>query len=104
MRFNVIVTFENVDQDIIDIDLPETHYLDEEKFVKTILDCLEKEDIRELIKFSICQFADDESEAINWLIQRNGKIHFNNHYENQDDDTRRWYNFRIDYLQNRIRE
>ena len=38
--------FENIDQDIIDIDLPETHYLDEEKFVKTILDCLEKEDIR----------------------------------------------------------
>lgn len=44
MRFNVIITFENVDQDMIDIDLPKSYYSDEEKFVKTILDCLEKED------------------------------------------------------------
>ena len=103
MRFNVIATFENVDQDIIDIDLPETYYSDEEKFVKTIFDCLEKEDIGELIKFSVCQFANNESDAIKWLIERDGKIHFN-HYENQDDDTRRWHNFRIDYLKDRIRE
>lgn len=102
MRFNVIVTFENVDQDIIDIDLPETHYSDEEKFVKTIFDCLEKEDIGELIKFSVCQFANNV-DGISWLIERDGKFYFN-HYENQDGDTRRWHNFRIDYLQDRVRE
>ena len=77
MRFNVIVTFENVDQDMIDIDLPKSYYSDEEKFVKTILDCLEKDDIRELIKFSICPFANNDSEDINWLEQRDGKIYFN---------------------------
>jgi hypothetical protein len=103
MRFNVIATFENVDQDIIDIDLPTSYYSEEEKFVKTIFDCLNKEDIRELVKFSICQFANNQTEALNWLDQRDGKIYFN-YYENDDDDTRRWHNFRIDYLQDRIRE
>jgi hypothetical protein len=103
MRFNVITTFKNVDQDIIDIDLPTSYYSEEEKFVKTIFDCLNKEDIRELVKFSICQFANNQTEALKWLDQRDGKIYFN-YYENDVDDTRRWHNFRIDYLQDRVRE
>lgn len=103
MRFNVIATFENVDEDIIDIDLPETWYSDEEKFVKTIFDCLQKEDIGELIKFSVFQSANNQTDIINWLIERDGKFFFNNH-ENKDNDTRRWHNFRIEYLKNLVRE
>jgi hypothetical protein len=103
MRFNVVLTFENIDEDDIDIDLHEHFYSDEEKFTKIILNCLGKEDIRQLIKFTVFQYSKNESEAIKWLIERDGTIYFN-YYENENDDTRRFHNFRLDYLRNRIRE
>lgn len=97
MRFNVITTYDIADQDIIDIDLSKDHYEDEEKFIKIILDCIDVSNVAELNKISVLQYTKKHSEVIKWLLKRNGKYYFN--YDvNDDDDTKRWYEFKHNYL------
>ena len=102
MRFEIIASFEELDQDIIDIDLPEIYYENEARFLTMILNCMEKNSIKELVKLSVCQHTKSQSEAIQWLIDRNGKYFFN-YGVNNDEDTKNLYEFKIFYLKHRKR-
>jgi hypothetical protein len=97
MLFQIIATFEDGDQDIFEIDLGYVN--DEKNFITNILDSLDDEKIKDLIKLSICHYKKDSEQNIEWLINRYGKYYFN--YEtNNDDDTKEWYDFKNNYLNN----
>ena len=97
MLFQIIATFEDGDQDIFEIDIG---YVNNEKnFIENILDCLESEQIKNLIKLSICHYAKNGEPSVDWLMNRDGKYFFN--YEtNDDNDTKEWYDFKNNYLKN----
>ena len=103
MRFNIIASFKELDQDIIDIDLPDAIYTkeDEEQFIRIILNCMDQESVKQLIKLSVCQnIKKSQLEVIQWLMDRDGKYYFN--YDvNNDADTKRWYDFKNNYLENK---
>ena len=95
MLFQVIATFEDGNQDIFDIEIV-IH--DENKFLYEILDAIDY-DVKNLIKLSICHIAKNKYEKLNWLYDRNGKYYFN--YEiNNDDDTKKWNELKVNYLKN----
>ena len=97
MLFQIIATFEDGDQDIFEIDLG--HVNDEKNFITNILDCLDDEKIKDLIKLSICHYKKDSDQNIEWLTNRYGKYYFN--YEtNNDDDTKEWSDFKNNYIKN----
>jgi hypothetical protein len=102
MRFHIIASFEELDQDIIDIDLPKVYYENEEQFMRIILNCMDEESVKQLVKLSVIQFAKSDSEAIQWLIDRNGKYFFN-YGVNNDPDTKSLSEFKIFYLNQRKR-
>ena len=104
MRFQIIATFEELDQDqdIIDIDLPEIYYENEARFVTMILNCMEEDNIKKLAKLSVCQHPKTHADAIQWLIDRNGKYFFN-YGVNNDPDTKSLSEFKIFYLTHRKR-
>jgi len=103
MRFNIIASFKEVDQDIIDIDLPDAIYTkeDEEQFIRIILNCIDEESVKQLIKLSVWQnIKKSQCEGIQWLMDRDGKYYFN--YDvNNDADTKRWDDFKNNYLENK---
>ena len=105
MRFQIIANFYALEDDIIDIDLPEIYYENEARFLTMILNCMEDDSIEKLVKLSVCQHAKSPSEAIQWLIDRNGKYFFN-YGVNNDPDTKSLSEFKIFYLKqrNRLRE
>jgi hypothetical protein len=100
MRFNIIASFKELDQDIIDIDLPDAIYTkeDEEQFIRIILNCIDKESVKQLIKLSVWKnIKKSQCEGIQWLMDRDGKYYFN--YDvNNDADTKRWRDFKNNYL------
>ena len=102
MRFQIIANFYELPDDIIDIDLPEIYYENEARFVTMILNCMEEDSIKKLAKLSVCQHAKSQAEAIQWLIDRNGKYFFN-YGVNNDPDTKSLSEFRIFYLDQRKR-
>jgi len=102
MRFEIIANFNVLDQDIIDIDLPEIYYENEARFLTMVLNCMEEDSIKDLVKLSVCQHAKSRSEAIQWLIDRNGKYFFN-YGVNNDPDTKSLSEFKIFYLTHRKR-
>jgi hypothetical protein len=96
MLFQIIATFEELEQVIIEKNL---NVKNEEKFIHDILDELDDEEIKQLIKFSICHIAKNKYEPLKWLYDRNGKYYFN--YEiNNDDDTKKWNELKVNYLKN----
>ena len=103
MRFNIIASFKELDQDIIDIDLPDAIYTkeDEEQFIRIILNCIDKESVKQLIKLSVWKnIKKSQCEGIQWLMDRDGKYYFN--YDvNNDADTKRWDDFKNNYLENK---
>ena len=102
MRFQIIANFYELPDDIIDIDLPEIYYENEARFVTMILNCMEEDSIKKLAKLSVCQHAKSQAEAIQWLIDRNGKYFFN-YGVNNDPDTKSLSEFKIFYLDQRKR-
>jgi len=102
MRFQIIATFEELDQDIIDIDLPEIYYENEARFVTMILNYMEEDSIKKLAKLTVCQHPKRHADAIQWLIDRNGKYFFN-YGVNNDPDTKSLSEFKIFYLTHRKR-
>jgi hypothetical protein len=102
MRFQIIASFEKLDQDIIDIDLPEIYYENEARFVTMILNCMDEESILQLVKLSVFQHPKTQADAIEWLIDRNGKYFFN-YGVNNDPDTKSLSEFKIFYLTHRKR-
>lgn len=102
MRFHIIANFEKLDQDIIDIDLPEIYCENEARFLTMVLNCMEEDNIKELVKLSVYQQSKSVSDAIEWLIGRNGKYFFN-YGVNNDEDTKNLYEFKIFYLKHRKR-
>jgi hypothetical protein len=102
MRFQIIASFEKLDQDIIDIDLPETYYENETRFLTTVFNCMDENSIKELVKFSVCQHVKSHSDAIQWLIDRNGKYYFN-YGVNNDEDTKNLHEFKNFYLETKKR-
>jgi hypothetical protein len=104
MRFEIIASFEELNQDIFYIDLPDGNYTkdDEEQFMRIILNCMDEESVKKLVKLSVIQFAKSDSEAIQWLIDRNGKYFFN-YGVNNDPDTKSLSEFKIFYLNQRKR-
>jgi negative regulator of genetic competence, sporulation and motility len=98
MLFQIIASFEVLEQLIIEINVDVEN---EEKFIYYILDQLDDNEIKDLIKLSICNIAKTKSQSLKWLYDRNGKYYFN--YEvNDDDDTKKWYQLKLDYLKNSI--
>ena len=102
MRFQIIATFEELDQNIIDIDLPEIYYENEARFVTMILNCMEEDSIKKQAKLSVWQHPKTPADAIQWLIDRNGKYFFN-YGVNNDPDTKSLSEFKIFYLTHRKR-
>jgi hypothetical protein len=102
MRFQIIASFEEIDQDIIDIDLPEIYYENEARFLTMVLNCMEEDNIKELVKLSVFQESKSVSDNIEWLIDRNGKYFFN-YGVNNDPDTKSLSEFKIFYLKHRKR-
>jgi hypothetical protein len=98
MNFQIIASFEQLDQDIFDIVLTKDFYENEEKFLRIILNCIDETSIKELVKISVCQnIKKSQLEVIEWLIDRDGKYYFN--YDvNNDADTKRWHDFKNNYL------
>ena len=97
MLFEIITTFEHRDQYIFEIDL--SYVNNEKNFLASILNCLDGEQIKNLIKLSICHYAKNGESSIDWLMNRNGKYYFN--YEtNNNQDTKEWYDFKNNYLKN----
>jgi hypothetical protein len=102
MRFQVIASFEKLDQDIIDIDLPEAYYENELRFLAIIFNCMDKNSLEELVKLSVCQYPKSNSETIlQWLIDRNGKYYFN-YGVNNDEDTKYFQEFKNFYLKDKF--
>lgn len=98
MLFQIIASFEVLEQLIIEINVDVEN---EEKFIYYILDQLDDNEIKDLIKLSICNISKTKSQPLKWLYDRNGKYYFN--YEiNNDDDTKKWYQLKLDYLKNSI--
>lgn len=95
MLFNVILTFSSIEQHIFNIEI--NSKVTEEDFVNQIFDELSRGEIVDLIKISICQMLD--TEIVDWLMKRNGKFYFNIEI-NKDNDTQKWYDFKINYLRN----
>ena len=98
MLFQIIATFEDLDQVIIELDLIPKN---EEKFICNILDELDDEEIKQLIKLSICHITKKSESSLKWLYDRNGKYYFN--YEiNNDNDTKKWHELKVNYIKNTI--
>ena len=100
MNFQIIASFEQLDQDIFDIVLTKDFYENEEKFILTILNCIDETSIKELVKISVYQCANTLLEVNEWLINSNGKYFFNIDV-NKDIKTKKWYDFKNNYLQNK---
>jgi hypothetical protein len=95
MKFQIIASFENIDEVIFDLETK--NITNEDIFMKVIFDNLEFDEIKELTKLSICQTFKNKDEIMDWLIDRNGKYYFN--YElNDDSDTKKWYEYKNNYL------
>lgn len=92
MLFQVIATFEDGEQDIFDIKL--SYIKDEKEFVYIILNSIDIDNVKDLVKLSICQQIEKKSDIIEWLFKRNGKYYFNL----DDDDTKKWYEIKNNYL------
>jgi len=100
MRFQVIASFEKLGQDIIDIDLSEAYYENELRFLAVIFNCMDKDSLEELVKLSVCQHLKSHSDAIQWLINRDGKYYFN--YDvNNDEDTKYFHEFKNFYIKDK---
>jgi hypothetical protein len=97
MNFQIIASFEQLDQDIFDIVLTKDFYENEEKFVRIILNCIDETSIKELVKISVCQYT---KTSLQWLRDSNGKYFFNIDV-NKDMKTKKWYNFKNNYLENK---
>ena len=100
MNFQIIASFEQLDQDIFDIVLTKDFYENEEKFILTILNCIDETSIKELVKISAYQCANSLFEVNEWLINSDGKYFFNFDV-NKDIETKKWYDFKNNYLQNK---
>lgn len=102
MRFQIIASFEELDQDIIDIDLTEDYYQNEARFLTIVFNCLDENSIKELVKFSVCHYPGDSDPQLLWLLDRQGKYYFN-YGVNDDADTKRLYDFKNKYLEHKKR-
>ena len=95
MKFQIIASFENIDQVIFDLETK--NITNEDIFMKVIFENLDNDEIKELTKLSICQIIKNKDEIIDWLFDRNGKYYFNCEL-NDDPDTKKWGEFKNNYL------
>lgn len=70
---NVIYTYENRPQQMADIKVKSN--ITENTLLRKLLHGMTKEEVRELVKISTMQYA-DEYTAIQHLLKRNGKYYF----------------------------
>lgn len=76
MKFQLIYTFVEREQDIIETDVPETFLNTKEKLSEYLTRRLSTEEQNELLKISCCAYA-DKDELPNWYFDCNGKLFFN---------------------------
>lgn len=91
----IISTYENVSQDFTYILLDKNEQLTEKYVLYKIFDSLNTEYLPQLIKLSCCQLYCDM--LIPLFIRTMGKFYFNIDF-NKDDDTKRMYDIRQQYL------
>ena len=88
--FNVILTYNNFEQEIFDIIDFEISL--EKPFIISILRELPLERLKDLVKISLCQVENCKYLLLDWLMARNGKYYFNTEV-NDDEDTKSWNRF-----------
>jgi hypothetical protein len=95
-KFQIIASYANHEQEIIEVELP-LNIKTEEEFIKILLDVFMGDKIDDLIKFSICQFCSKREDFFDWLNKTNGKYYFTD----EDDDTQFWKYFKKRYIKSR---
>jgi len=91
IKTHVIYTYESIGQDECWFDLPNN--LNEEEFLRTILQDHTAKETKDLIKISSCQYDVSKKDSIQWLLDSDGKLYFNPHV-NDDVQTMRFYNMK----------
>jgi hypothetical protein len=76
--FNIISTLSDDEQDIFDITLDSDDVKNEGTFLATLFQS--EDNLESLIKYSICQKGVTKSEALSYLVRRNGKYYFTDEY------------------------
>lgn len=90
--FDVIMSFDDFDQDIFDTTV--ARGISEDEFVYQLLSGLSSDKLACIYKISVCQRTRDENDDIEpWLMARMGKFFFNTDV-NCDDDTAHWNQLR----------
>lgn len=67
----------------------------EEEFIQIALDYLHDNEISQLVKFSCCQIGD--TKLLPFMAECDGKYYFNPDI-NKDELTKKWYDFKEDFL------
>lgn len=100
--FEIIVTFENDPQIIIDLKV--RNNVTEKNFISMILDELSNNEIKQLLKLSCMQYdTSSYDDLLPFIAKSNGKYYFN-YNVNKDPITKKWYDFKKDYLAKRTRK
>ena len=88
---DVIMTFESTSQMHFEIKVP--HKLSEEDFIGFIISTLDKDQLLDLIKISLCLYYAIGMHCYDYIFQTNGKYYFNINVNN-DPETHKWNNYR----------
>jgi len=76
MKFELIYTFENREQEFSTIDVPDTFFKTKEGFSEYITREFQDEKENDLVKISCCALTDDEYIFPKWYIDCKGKLFF----------------------------
>jgi hypothetical protein len=88
---DVIMSFEKDSQMHFEIKVP--HKLSEEEFIGFLLGVLDKKNLLDLAKISLCLYYCEGVHCYDYILQTGGKYYFNV-YLNDDPHTHKWNNFR----------
>ena len=94
--YEIIATFRELEQIMFHVSFhKKPRKIKEHEFISTCFDALQRDELRELVKFSCCQTT--PGPLPKYILNRNGKYYFNPDVNN-DDDTHYWSQYRDDYI------
>ena len=85
LDFQVIASFDNLEQDIFEISIMANVIKSEYDMLEYMFDTMNTNDLKQLAKFSICQRIENERDILPWLLQTNGKYYFNTNVNNDNE-------------------